>query len=100
VISLPAWSVEKIGIAPAHFSWSVMGAGILRGRSFRNVAIEKSFRQTQERPGDRIPPLRHWADGKIRCLIPTCIAALTIPFHLTGPAIGDDPRGAAASESG
>ncbi len=39
--------------------------------------VEKAFRQTKDHDLVSVFPIRHWTDGKIRCHILTCVAALT-----------------------
>ena len=39
--------------------------------------VEEAFRQSKDDELVSVLPMRHWTDGKIRCHIFTCIAALT-----------------------
>lgn len=45
--------------------------------SLDRYCVEQSFRQSKDRDLLSLMPLRHWTDGKIRCHIFSCIAALS-----------------------
>jgi len=61
--------------------------------SLDRYMVEKAFRQTKDDDLVSVFPIRHWTDGKIRCHILTCVAALTylrlieLRLHRAGLAI-------------
>ncbi len=57
-----------------NMAWST--DNIVRA-SLDRYCVEQSFRQSKDQDLVSLMPLRHWTDGKIRCHIFTCIAALS-----------------------
>jgi len=53
------WSTERIVLA-----------------NLDRYAVEQAFRQVKDDDQVAVQPLRHWTDGKIRCHMLTCVAAL------------------------
>lgn len=53
------WSTERIVLA-----------------NLDRYAVEQAFRQAKDDDQVAVQPLRHWTDGKIRCHMLTCVAAL------------------------
>ena len=45
--------------------------------SLDRYLVEEAFRQSKDDELVSVLPIRHWTDGKIRCHIFTCMAALT-----------------------
>ncbi len=69
--------IEKFGkniIITDHTDWST--DEIVRA-SLDRYMVEEAFRQSKAHDLVSLLPIRHWTDGKIRCHIFTCMAALT-----------------------
>jgi transposase len=69
--------IERFGkniIVTDHSSWST--DEIVRA-SLDRYLVEEAFRQSKDDELVSVMPMRHWTDGKIRCHIFTCMAALT-----------------------
>lgn len=69
--------IDRFGkniIVTDHTDWST--DEIVRASLDRYLA-EEAFRQSKDDELVRVVPMHHWTDGKIRCHIFTCMAALT-----------------------
>jgi transposase len=69
--------IERFGkniIVTDHTDWST--DEIVRA-SLDRYLVEEAFRQSKDDELVSVLPMRHWTDGKIRCHIFTCMAALT-----------------------
>jgi transposase len=69
--------IEKLGkniIVTDNTDWST--DEIVKA-SLDRYKVEEAFRQSKDDELVSVLPLRHWTDGKIRCHIFTCMAALT-----------------------
>ncbi|WP_041440246.1 IS1634 family transposase [Syntrophobacter fumaroxidans] len=69
--------IERFGkniIVTDHANWST--DEIVRA-SLDRYLVEEAFRQSKDDELVSVLPMRHWTDGKIRCHIFTCMAALT-----------------------
>jgi transposase len=68
--------IEKFGrniIITDHTDWST--DDIVKASLDRHI-VEEAFRQSKDDDLVSVLPIRHWTDGKIRCHIFTCMAAL------------------------
>jgi transposase len=68
--------IERFGkniIVTDHMDWST--DEIVRA-SLDRYLVEEAFRQSKDDELVSVLPMRHWTDGKIRCHIFTCMAAL------------------------
>lgn len=68
--------IERFGkniIVTDHANWST--DEIVRA-SLDRYLVEEAFRQSKDDELVSVLPMRHWTDGKIRCHIFTCMAAL------------------------
>jgi transposase len=68
--------IERFGkniIVTDHGNWST--DEIVRA-SLDRYLVEEAFRQSKDDELVSVLPMRHWTDGKIRCHIFTCMAAL------------------------
>ncbi len=69
--------IEKFGrniIITDHKGWST---DEIVNASLDRYLVEEAFRQSKDDELVSVLPIRHWTDGKIRCHIFTCMAALT-----------------------
>ncbi|MGO9022067.1 MAG: IS1634 family transposase [Syntrophobacteraceae bacterium] len=69
--------IERFGkniIVTDHTDWST--DEIVRA-SLDRYLVEEAFRQSKDDELVSVLPMHHWTDGKIRCHIFTCMAALT-----------------------
>ena len=69
--------IERFGkniIVTDHMDWST---DEIVEASLDRYLVEEAFRQSKDDELVSVLPMRHWTDGKIRCHIFTCIAALT-----------------------
>jgi len=69
--------IERFGkniIITDHTDWST--DEIVRA-SLDRYLVEEAFRQSKDEELVSVLPIRHWTDGKVRCHIFTCMAALT-----------------------
>jgi transposase len=69
--------MERFGkniIITDHMDWST--DEIVRA-SLDRYLVEEAYRQSKDDELVSVLPMRHWTDGKIRCHIFTCMAALT-----------------------
>jgi transposase len=69
--------IEKFGrniIITDHKGWST---DEIVSASLDRYLVEEAFRQSKDNELVSVLPIRHWTDGKIRCHIFTCMAALT-----------------------
>lgn len=69
--------IERFGkniIVTDHTDWST--DEIVRA-SLDRYLVEEAFRQSKDDELVSVLPVRHWTDGKIRCHLFTCMAALT-----------------------
>jgi transposase len=69
--------IEKFGkniLVTDQSDWST--DEIVRASLDRHM-VENAFRQSKDDDLVGVLPIRHWTDGKIRCHILTCVAALT-----------------------
>jgi transposase len=69
--------IERFGkniIITDHTDWST--DEIVRA-SLDRYLVEEAFRQSKDDELVSVLPIRHWTDGKVRCHIFTCMAALT-----------------------
>ena len=69
--------IDRFGkniIVTDHTDWST--DEIVRA-SLDRYLVEEAFRQSKDDELVSVLPMRHWTDGKIRCHIFTCMAALT-----------------------
>ena len=69
--------IERFGkniIITDHTNWST--DEIVRA-SLDRYLVEEAFRQSKDEELVSVLPIRHWTDGKVRCHIFTCMAALT-----------------------
>ena len=69
--------IERFGrniIITDHRGWST---DEIVGASLDRYLVEEAFRQSKDDELVSVLPMRHWTDGKIRCHIFTCMAALT-----------------------
>jgi transposase len=69
--------IEKFGrniIITDHKDWST---DEIVSASRDRYLVEEAFRQSKDDELVSVLPIRHWTDGKIRCHIFTCMAALT-----------------------
>lgn len=68
--------IEKLGkniLITDHMDWKT--DEIVRA-SLDRYMVEEAFRQSKDDDLVSVMPLRHWTDGKIRCHLFTCVAAL------------------------
>jgi len=68
--------IERFGkniIVTDHTDWTI--DEIVRA-SLDRCLVEEAFRQSKDGKLISVLPMRHWTDGKIRCHIFTCMAAL------------------------
>jgi len=93
--------IERFGkniLITDHTDWST--DEIVRA-SLDRYLVEEAFRQSKDDELVSVLPMRHWTDGKIRCHIFTCMAALTylriLESHLDQEGIPQ--TGATAMES-
>src|SRR5208283_2418860 len=69
--------IERFGrniIITDHRDWST---DEIVSASLDRYLVEEAFRQSKDDELVSVLPIRHWTDGKIRCHIFTCMAALT-----------------------
>ncbi len=69
--------IERFGkniIITDHTDWS---ADEIVRASLDRYLVEEAFRQSKDEELVSVLPMRHWTDGKVRCHIFTCMAALT-----------------------
>ena len=68
--------IERFGkniMVTDHTDWSM---GEIARASLDRYLVEEAFRQSKDDELVSVLPMRHWTDGKIRCHIFTCMAAL------------------------
>lgn len=69
--------IERFGkniIITDHTDWST---DEIAKASLERYLVEEAFRQSKDDDLVSVLPMRHWTDGKIRCHLFTCMAALT-----------------------